>query len=157
MKKIVALFNKVLDKIFVKIRTYYYSKMMGVFGDKTLVAGRIYADPPENIFVGKQAIINEGVYLNAKGKIIIGDNVHISSFVIINTGMLDIKQDPKSRNHLVKDVVVEDGVWIASGAIINPGVKIGKNSVVAAGAVVTRDVPENCLVGGAPAKLIKTL
>ena len=61
------------------------------------------------------------------------------------------------RRHKAKPVVIEDDVWIAAGAIVLPGIKIGAGSVVAAGAVVTHNVEPNTLVAGVPAKLIRNL
>lgn len=58
---------------------------------------------------------------------------------------------------IAKHVVIGDDVWIGGNETILPGVTIGNNVVVAAGAVVTKDVPDNCVVGGMPAKIIKTI
>jgi acetyltransferase-like isoleucine patch superfamily enzyme len=54
-------------------------------------------------------------------------------------------------------ILIKKNAWIGAGATILPGVTIGENSIVAAGAVVTKDVPDNCIVGGIPAKFIKTI
>jgi acetyltransferase-like isoleucine patch superfamily enzyme len=66
--------------------------------------------------------------------------------------------DPVDRRSLIsKPIVIKRNAWIGAAATILPGVTIGENSVVAAGAVVTKDVPPNTIVGGVPAKVIKTI
>ena len=98
--------------------------------------------------IGNNVFLNQG----AKSEIIIGNNVLVGDDVII------IDSDfHEVGNSLSKSVPIniEDDVWIASRSIILKGVKIGKNSVVAAGSVVTKDVPPNTLVGGNAARVIR--
>ena len=95
--------------------------------------------------------------MNSTNLIKIGDNVHLSTGVIINTGSLDYKKIGLNRVHISKPVTIDDGVWIGSGVIINPGVTIGKNSVIGAGAVVTKSIPENVIAVGVPAEVIKNI
>ncbi|HWA34188.1 MAG TPA: DapH/DapD/GlmU-related protein [Cyclobacteriaceae bacterium] len=66
--------------------------------------------------------------------------------------------DPAVRKFLdLKSVVIKRNAWIGAGATILPGVTVGMNSIVAAGAVVTKDVPDNTIVGGVPAKVLRTI
>ncbi len=107
----------------------------------------------DQIQIGKNCVINSNCILDGRGgKLIISDNVDIAKGVWIFT----IGHDPHSDHHktIANDVVVEDSVWIASRALILPGVTIGRGSVVAAGAVVTKDVPEMSIVAGNPAKVV---
>ncbi|WP_304608785.1 acyltransferase [Planomicrobium sp. CPCC 101079] len=139
------------------MRKRYYSVILQHEGNLKIF-GRVIIAKPENIELGRNVSLNEGVHLNARGKIKIGSDVHISTYVVINTGALILEHDENvDRVHKSEEVVIEDHVWIATGAIINPGVCIGENSVVGAGAVVTRDVPRDSLVGGVPARVIKKL
>lgn len=146
-----------IERFLIRARVFHYKRMFGNLGKSSQIFGRLTVYYPHNIMVGKHSSINEGVVLNARSKILIGDNVHISPHVIINTGMLDYIEIGADRLHISKPVVVNDGVWIGSGAIINPGISIGINSVIGAGAVVTRDIPDNCVAVGVPAKIIKKL
>jgi len=106
------------------------------------------------IKIGNNGLLGVGSLINAShGTVIIGSNVAIAPYVQIfsyshnfATGK-DIKDNP-----VVSDVVVEDNVFIGAGAIILPGVTIGKGSRVAAGSVVIKSVKENSVVGGVPAK-----
>ncbi len=148
---------KFLNKTLNKIRTFYWRIFFGRLSSKSRVLGRVKVYSPENIFLGKFSSINEGVLLNAREKIKIGDYVHISPFCIINTGGLNYQLKKEKRKHIAKEIIIEDGVWIGSGAIINPGVKIGENSVIGAGAVVSKDIPANVIAVGVPAKIIKKI
>lgn len=107
---------------------------------------------PWNLSVGKNSIIGNDAMLDARKGIHIGDNVSFSMGVWIWT----MEHDPQDPYYGVKggQVIIEDYAWISCRAIILPGVTIGKGAVVAAGAVVTKDVPPYVIVGGVPAKKI---
>ena len=85
----------------------------------------------------------------------IGDNVFIGHNVVLAT--IDHDLNPYDRSNHFAPIHIGDRVWIGSSAVITKGVTIGNGSVVAAGAVVTKDVPENVIVGGVPAKIIKKI
>jgi len=91
------------------------------------------------------------------GKIVIGENVHFSHNCMVLTGAHDYVDKDFLAIKEGNDILIKDNVWICSGAIILGRVTIGSNSVIAAGAVVTKDVPPNVIVGGNPAKVIKEL
>jgi maltose O-acetyltransferase len=110
---------------------------------------------PRNIYIGNNVCINKRVLLDGRaGKLIIGNNVDIAQEVNIWT----LEHDARSGNHktIAGDVIIEDHVWIASRAIILPGVRIMKGAIVAAGAVVTKDVRPCAIVAGVPAREIGT-
>lgn len=98
-------------------------------------------------------------YLDTHGKITIGDNVFFGWGVKVLTGSHDYKLFGEERKAIVipKPVVIEEGVWIASHAIILPGAYIGKHAVVAAGSVVHGVVEPYTIVAGNPAKAIKRI
>lgn len=116
--------------------------------------------------LGSHVFINAGCNFLDGGTITIGDRVLLAPDVSIYTGYHSLdakerwKQGADGKLHLiamVKPVVIGDDVWIGGNATILPGVHIGSNVVVAAGAVVSEDVPDNCVVGGVPARIIKEL
>jgi len=110
----------------------------------------------KNIHIGKNVFINSDCTFQDHGGIYIGDNVLIGHNVVLAT--LNHVQDPKNRRDSVpKPIHIEKGVWIGSSCTIVQGVTIGENSIVAAGAVVTKDVPPNSVVGGVPAKFIRKI
>jgi len=114
-----------------------------------------------NITIGENSYFNSGRIASGRGsKVVIGKWCAIGHNVNIHA----ITHDPydatgpeEERRAKVGDVVIEDHVWIGSNAFVLPGVTIGSGSVVAANAVVTKDVPARSIVGGVPAKLIKQL
>jgi maltose O-acetyltransferase len=111
-----------------------------------------------NVSVGHACMFTTPLYLNASAEIRIGNEVIIGHHVVIITD--DHRMDDPTRRcgeRFSRPVVVEDGVWVAARATILPGVTLGRGCVVAAGALVTRDVPPHTLVGGVPARPIKTL
>lgn len=109
---------------------------------------------PAGVEIGKDTIIGQGVFLDGRSKLKIGDHVDIASDVMIYNSEHDI--DSEDFHAITAEVEIGDYVFIGPGVIILPGVKIGKGAVVAAGAVVTKDIPDSTVVGGVPAKIIRT-
>lgn len=105
-----------------------------------------------NIKIGNNVFLNRGVYIDSKGGVEIGNSVAITEDVKIFTHTHS-ETDHTIREY--KSVLIKDFAKIYSGATILPGVTIGKHSIVAAGALVTKDVPDNYVVGGIPAKKIR--
>ena len=115
-----------------------------------------YADYGKNISVGENVFINSGCCFQDQGGIEIGDNALIGQQVVIATLNHDLTP-AKRANMIPAPVKIGNNVWIGAHATILAGVTIGDNSVVAAGAVVTKDVPANVVVAGVPAKVIKNI
>ena len=116
---------------------------------------QISAGPRATIEIGENTFINSGTIITSRKHISIGKNCHIANQVIM---MDDDFHDVSAREATSgkADIIIGDGVWIATRAIVLKGVTIGDGSVVAAGAVVTKDVPPFTLVGGVPARIIKS-
>jgi len=106
--------------------------------------------------IGNNVFVNHGCSFLDLGGITIEDDVLIGPQVKLVTENHPV--DPANRKSLdLKSIVVKKNAWIGAGSVILPGVTIGENSIVAAGAVVTQDVPSNTIVGGVPAKHIKNI
>lgn len=115
-----------------------------------------YTDCGKNIHIGKNVFINMGCKFQDQGGIFIGDGALIGHNVVLAT--LNHAASPKDRDSMIPAPIrIGKNVWVGANAVILPGVTIGDGAIVAAGAVVNRDVPENTVVGGVPAKVIRTI
>lgn len=110
---------------------------------------------PERIQIGYGLRVGPECILGAMGGISLGDNVRLSKGVIVETGGLDTSREHPPYTHVAKPIKIESGVWIGANAIILGGVTIGRNAVIGAGSIVTKNVPENMIFAGNPAKAIK--
>lgn len=133
-------------------------ELFGSVGKNPNVLPGFKCDNGKNIHVGDEFLANYNVTFLDVTNINIGDNVWIGPCTLIAT--VNHPLNPAGRRkHLgiAKEVTIGNDVWIGGNVTIVPGVHIGNNVVVAAGAVVTKDVPDNSLVAGVPAKKIKEL
>jgi maltose O-acetyltransferase len=120
-------------------------------GSSTHMGLRLYTYG--HVVIGSNCVIDRNCVLDGRGTISIGNNVNISPEAMILTAYHD--PDDEDFAGVEKPVVVEDYAWIATRALVLPGVKIGRRAIVAAGSVVTKDVPEGAIVGGNPARFIR--
>lgn len=151
--KIIATLKQymIILKFFIKILIL---KSKGVrIGFDVKIYGKIFVYNGNNLIVNKKSTINHGVIINSRALVYIGKFCRVSSGVIINAGGLNINQTYSNRKHFKKKIIIEDGVWLGSGCQILPGVRIGRGSIIAAGSVVTKNVPPFSIVKGIPAKL----
>lgn len=135
----------------------YLGKIIGEKVDEsTTVFSPFYTNVGKHIYLGHNVFINHACSFLDLGGITIEDDVMISPRVNITSENHPV--EPGKRKTLVPGaVVIKRNAWIGTGATILPGVTVGENSVVAAGAVVTKNVPENTVVAGTPAKVVKKL
>jgi acetyltransferase-like isoleucine patch superfamily enzyme len=133
------------------------SDLIGTPVDKsTMVLIPFFTNFGKFISLGRNVFINHACTFLDMGGITLEDDVLIGPKVNLITENHPL--DPSDRKALMcKPIVVKRNTWIGAGATILPGVTIGENAVVAAGAVVSKDVPANTIVGGVPAKFIKAL
>jgi acetyltransferase-like isoleucine patch superfamily enzyme len=117
----------------------------------------VYCDQGVNIRLGRNVFINQGCTLNDIGDITIGDEVFIGPRVSLITSGHPVDPALRRRQIVAAPIVIERGVWLCTGATVLHGVTVGEDSVVAAGAVVTRDVPSGVVVGGVPARVLRSV
>lgn len=133
-------------------------EILGSYGKNISVQATFNCDNGKNIHVGNDFLSNYNLTILDIAPVNIGNNVMIGPNVDIYT--VNHPMTAKGRRDYLakaKPVNIGNDVWIAGKVTITPGVTIGNNVVIAAGAVVTKDVPDNSLVGGVPAKIIKQL
>jgi acetyltransferase-like isoleucine patch superfamily enzyme len=124
--------------------------------DSVTVFPPFYSDFGKNITLGQRIFINAGCKLQDQGGVIIGDDCLIGHNVVMAT--LNHALDPSKRADMhPAPIVIGRNVWVGSNATILPGITIGDNAVIAAAAVVTKDVPANAVVVGSPARIVRVI
>ncbi len=116
--------------------------------------------PHAGIKIGRNSLIGEYCVIRGQGGVTIGDRVYTSPFtqiIAVNHVFDDPNRPFVEQGITAEGIIIEDDVWLGASAIVTDGVRIGKGAVVAAGAVVTEDVPPHTVVGGVPARPIKTI
>ena len=141
-----------------KAREAAVRELFGSVGRLPTVLPAFQCDNGKNIHVGHEFLANYNVTILDIAPVTMGDYVMIGPNTLITTVGHPLSPR-KRRQHIgqANPVIIGDDVWIGGGCTILPGVTIGSNVIVAAGAVVTKNVPDNCIVGGVPAKVIKQL
>ena len=137
--------------------------MAGIdIGPRTSVLGRLTITGPgpvhRRLHIGADCVINSPLFLDLSAEIRIGDRVSIGHHCVFVTAQHEVGPAIfRAGTNTGHPILVEDNCWIAARSTILPGVRVGRSSIVASGAVVPDDVPPNALVGGIPARLIKNL
>ncbi|KAJ5676141.1 hypothetical protein N7462_009038 [Penicillium macrosclerotiorum] len=135
-------------------------QMLGRTGNNTNIEPAFFVTWGCNIFLGDNVYINRDVSIYDNSLVEIGDRVLIGPGVCICTGTHPSAASARKKcdgTSFALPIIIEADCWIGARATILPGIRIGKGTTVAAGAVVTRDVAPGCLVGGVPAKVIRNL
>lgn len=153
------------QKKLITLNTVYHSDkelpaiMSDIIGEQVGEGFRMftpfYTDFGKNIHIGRNVFINSCCHFQDQGGIYIGDDVLIGHNVVLATVNHEI--DPYNRRCNYAPIKIGNRVWIGSNAVITQNVTIGDGAIIAAGAIVTHDVPENTIVGGVPAKIIREI
>lgn len=132
----------------------YYRLVLGSVGINLMLSSGVKIRVPGNLFLGSHVSMNNDVWINASGGVHIDDYVIMGPKVVIHSAnhRFDRTDIPiQKQGHVMKPVHIEADVWIGAAAIILPGVRVGKGSVIGAGAVVTQDIPPYSIAVGVPA------
>ena len=136
----------------------HLKQMLGAVGERVWIAKTFNCDCGKNIFIGNDFTGNHNLTILDIREVYIGNNVMIGPNTLITTVGHPLSPKGRRQYHaFAQPVRIGNDVWIGGNVTILPGVTIGNNVVVAAGAVVTKDVPDNTLVGGVPARKIKVI
>lgn len=135
---------------------YRQLKGYAIFGRRVGILGPFTVGNRRNVRIGRNCGINHGVFILGHNRIEIGDDVVLSAGAMLIDSGLRTQGFAHAAvpEHVDSFVVIEDGAWIGAGAIVLPGVTVGRKSIVGAGSVVTRDVPAFAIVAGNPARQI---
>lgn len=156
-RRLTRLYNETLETEF-SVRSDLLRELFGTVGNGSYVEPTFRCDYGYNIHVGDNFYANfDCVFLDVC-EIRIGANCFLAPGVHLYTATHPLNAKERiSGAEFGKPIVIGDNVWIGGRAVINPGVTIGHNVVIASGAVVTKDVPDNVVVGGNPARVIKEI
>ncbi|WP_348629430.1 sugar O-acetyltransferase, partial [Mesorhizobium sp. M7A.T.Ca.US.000.02.2.1] len=140
-----------------EVRTLFSELIGRKVDDSFLLIPPFYTTGGSDIRVGRNVFINQNCTFYDLGGLDIADDVMIGPNVSLITSGHPLEPSRRRAFTTAKPIVIERNVWIAAGATVIGGVTVGENSVVAAGSVVTRNVPPNTLVGGNPANVIRSI
>ena len=139
-------------------RDQFLKTFFGAYGDGNVIKGNFNCDYAKHIFIGNKCFINCNVTILDTNYVHIGDEVLIGPGTVISPATHPLKAAERvAPCYISKPINIGNRVWIGANATILSGVNIGDNAVIAAGAVVTKDVPANALVGGVPARVIRMI
>lgn len=144
-----------IDGFLWRFRWLYWRSRLQSLGARTMILRFVVVRFPERVSIGSHSSIGDFVHIWGNGGVTIGENVLVAAHVVITSLTHDPAVYPYSGKCVEAPVVIEDGVWIGSGAIVLPGVTLGRGAIVGAGAVVTKDVEPRAIVGGVPAQILR--
>jgi maltose O-acetyltransferase len=154
-KKLLRLYNTTED---VLERHTILQQLVGQIGQNSIIEPPFYCSYGQNIHIGDHVFLNVLCNILDNNEVHVGDHVMIGPAVQIYTAAHHLQAETRIQGwEVAKPIVIEDNVWLGGGAILLPGVRIGRNAVVGAGAVVSRNVSSNTVVAGNPAKVIREL
>ncbi len=151
-QRLLRVYNQELDE---PVRSKLLLELLGPVGHGATVLSPLTCDYGYNISVGANTFINYGAIILDVTSVVIEDHVQIGTAVQILTA--DHPRDPELRRSGFESgspITINENVWIGSGAILCPGVTIGKDSVIGAGSVVNRTIPANVVAAGNPCRVV---
>jgi maltose O-acetyltransferase len=133
-------------------------QLLGQIGQNSIIEPPFYCSYGQNIYIGDHVFLNVLCTILDCNEVHIGHHVMIGPNVQIYTAAHLLQAEPRIQGwEVANPIAIEDNVWVGGGAILLPGVRVGRNAVVGAGAVVSRSVPANTVVAGNPARVIREI
>ncbi len=132
-------------------------QLLGKGGDSVWMQPPFFCDYGSNIFLGERVFFNFNCVVLDVCRVTVGDFTLFGPAVQIYTAMHPMNAELRRKQEFAKPIVIGSDVWVGGGAILCPGVTIGSRSVIGAGSVVTRDVPDNVFAAGNPCRVIRPI
>ena len=146
------------DPADVDLRTTLLYKAVPNAGENFYAQSPFHCDYGINIYTGKDVYINFNCVILDVGRVTIGDKVMIGPNVAIYAVSHPIHPEPRAASlDYGHDVFVGNNVWVGGNCVLNPGIRIGDNSVIGSGSVITKDVPENVVAAGNPCRVLRAI
>lgn len=139
------------------LRRALWKARLSSLGEKAYIDPNVIIASPEKVKIGNHVSIRDFSHIRGDGGVEIGDGTMIAVHTVISSATHDTEAYSYRETWIAKKVIIGSGVWISAGAIIMPGVTIGDGAIIGAGSVVTKDVDENTIVVGVPAKPLRSL
>jgi acetyltransferase-like isoleucine patch superfamily enzyme len=141
------------------IKSHFLRVLGAKIGKRVVFYPGVWITPAKGLILGNDVDLAKDVLITTGGKVSVGDRTLIgyrTQILSSNHNIPDNNEKIFNAGHSKKEIIIENDVWIGANCIITAGVTIGEGSVVAAGSVVTKDIPAFCIYGGVPAKLIRS-
>jgi maltose O-acetyltransferase len=140
----------------VMTRLRILSDLLGSFGEGSEIRPPFYCDYGYQTHIGARTFVNFGLVALDVATITVGDDVQMGPYVQLLTATHPVEAEPRrAKWESAEPIVIADNVWLGGGVIVCAGVTIGEDTVVGAGAVVTRDLPPGVLAAGVPARVLR--
>jgi maltose O-acetyltransferase len=140
------------------LRRALLEQLLGSIGEDTVLRPPFFVDYGSNLRIGARCFANFGLMALDVADITIGDDVQIGPNVQLLTPTHPVEPEARrAKWEAARPITIGDNVWLGGGVVVLPGVSIGENTVVGAGAVVTRDLPANVIAVGNPARVVRTV
>jgi acetyltransferase-like isoleucine patch superfamily enzyme len=159
-RSLLRFFRRTSGKLGLLIRYILIRNLARECGDNVSIHPNVYLFNVEHISFGDNVSVHPLCYIEGVGELSIGDNVsiaHNSSIMTTNHGWSDTSKPIKYNEQTNSKVIINSDVWVGCGCRILSGVEVGSRSIIAAGAVVVKNIEPNSIVGGIPAKVIKKI
>lgn len=133
-------------------------QLLGGIGQDSTIQPPFFCSYGQHTYLGDHVYLNFLCVILDNNEVRIGDHVMVGPHVQMYTAAHPLQAEARNRGlEVAKPIVIDDNVWIGGGAILLPGVTVGRNAVVGAGAVVSRNVPANTVVVGSPARVVREI
>lgn len=143
------------NRVTIRVRGALFRPFIFKCGRNFSIAKNVHLKGTDKLIIGDNVYLATGVWLNAMGGMHIEDDVVMAPYVVISTGVKQYRQNSvRFGGTVLEPVNIGKGTWLAAHVVVRAGVTIGKGVLVTGNAAVTKDIPDNVMAGGVPAKVL---